>query len=193
MNNRQKEFIELMKQGFNYGLLSECCNILDNKRERIRKADREAGIYPYYGPNGVQAYVNKYTFDGEFVLVAEKGVVTTDEGRPIVNWATGKIGCGDSVHIISEKQGTLLRFLYYYLQCVDIRMIVTTGMIPSLTITAFRNIRVPIIPIEYQQKIVNNLDMFYYSYKDFEKEVTLVNKLLKENFMSRIFNFKELK
>lgn len=193
MNNKLKEFIELKKQVFNYGLLSECCNILDNKRERIIKAEREAGIYPYYGPNGVQAYVNKYTFDGEFVLVAEKGVVTTEEGRPIVNWATGKIGCGDSVHIISERQGTLLRFLYYYLQCVDIRMIVTTGMIPSLTITSFRNIKVPIIPIEYQQEIVNVLDMFYYSYKDLEKEYKLIDNLLKQNLTSKLLNFKELK
>lgn len=193
MNIKLKEFIELKKQGFNYGLLSECCNILDNKRERIIKAEREAGIYPYYGPNGVQAYVNKYTFDGEFVLVAEKGVITTAEGRPIVNWATGKIGCCDSVHIISARQGTLLRFLYYYLQCVDIRMIVTTGMIPSLTITAFRNIRVPIIPIEYQQEIVNVLDLFYYSYKDLEKEYKLIDKLLKQNLTSKLLNFKELK
>lgn len=193
MNIKLKEFNELKKQGFNFGLLSECCYILDNKRERIIKADREAGIYPYYGPNGVQAYVNKYTFDGEFVLVAEKGVVTTDEGRPIVNWATGKIGCGDSVHIISEKQGTLLRFLYYYLQCVDIRMIVTTGMIPSLTITAFRNIKVPIIPIEFQQELVNVLDTFYYSYKDLEKEYELIDKLLKQNLTSKLLNFKELK
>ena len=44
MNNKLKEFRELKKQGFNYGLLCECCYILDNKRERIIKADREAGI-----------------------------------------------------------------------------------------------------------------------------------------------------
>lgn len=72
-------------------------------------------------------------------------------------------------------------------------MIVTTGMIPSLTITAFRNIRVPIIPIEYQQEIVNVLDMFYYSYKDIEKECKLIDKLLKQNLTSKLLNFKELK
>ena len=57
----------------NMMLLEDCCEILDSMRIPITAADRKAGPYPYYGANGIQDYVDGFTHDGEYILVAEDG------------------------------------------------------------------------------------------------------------------------
>ena len=53
--------------------VAEACEILDNMRIPITASDRKKGIYPYYGANGLQDYVDDYIFDDELVLLAEDG------------------------------------------------------------------------------------------------------------------------
>ena len=100
--------------------LEKCCQVLDNKRKPITKSAREAGEYPYYGANGIQDYVADYIFDGTFVLVGEDGSVMTPNGTPVVNWAEGKIWVNNHAHIIAEIDDVLLRYLFHYLQIVDV-------------------------------------------------------------------------
>ena len=45
----------------------------DNLRIPVAASLRVAGTTPYYGANGIQDYVDGYTHDGEFILVAEDG------------------------------------------------------------------------------------------------------------------------
>ena len=132
---------------------------MDNKRKPIAKAARTAGEYPYYGANGIQDYVSDYIFDGVFVLVGEDGSVITPEGTPVVKWAEGKIWVNNHAHIIKESDGVLLRYLYYYLQTVNVVPLIH-GNIPKLTNGDFRTISIAIPPMKTQQKIVKILDRF---------------------------------
>lgn len=139
--------------------LVECCNILDGKRKPITKGARESGQYPYYGANGVQDYVADYIFDGTFVLVGEDGSVITPEGTPVVHWAEGKIWVNNHAHIIAEKPGVLLRYLFYYIQTIDIHNLVH-GNIPKLTQGDLKGLEIPIPPLPIQGEIVRMLDTF---------------------------------
>lgn len=139
--------------------LDECCNLLDKKRKPITKASREAGEYPYYGANGVQDYVIDYIFDGTFVLVGEDGSVITKSGTPVVTWAEGKIWVNNHAHIVEEKEGVMLRYLYHYLQTIDITALVH-GNIPKLTGGDFRALRIAVPLVEVQREIVRILDFF---------------------------------
>lgn len=150
---------ELCPNGIEYLPLEKCCTILDNKRKPVTKAAREAGEYPYYGANGIQDYVSDYIFNGTFVLVGEDGSVITSSGTPVVTWATGKIWVNNHAHIISEIDGVLLRYLFHYLQTVNVTPLIH-GNIPKLTGGDFRAIRVPIPPLAVQQEIVRILDGF---------------------------------
>lgn len=118
---------ELCPNGVEFKPLEECCVSLDNKRKPVTKAAREEGEYPYYGANGIQDYVSDYIFDGTFVLVGEDGSVITDRGTPIVNWAEGKIWVNNHAHIISEKEGVSLRYLYHVTKKVDILILGEAG------------------------------------------------------------------
>ena len=150
---------KLCPDGVEYRPLEQCCNILDNKRKPVTKGSREAGEYPYYGANGIQDYVSDYIFDGTFVLVGEDGSVITSNGNPVVTWAEGKIWVNNHAHIVSEIEGVLLRYLYHFIQTVDISNYVH-GNIPKLTGKDFRGLEVPVPPLEVQREIVRVLDHF---------------------------------
>ena len=145
--------------GVEYRPLVECCNILDGKRKPITKGARQPGPYPYYGANGIQDWVADYIFDGIYVLVGEDGSVITPSGTPVVNWAEGKIWVNNHAHIIAEKPGVLLRFLYFFIQTIDIHNLVH-GNIPKLTQGDLNELEIPIPPFPVQEEIVRVLDTF---------------------------------
>ena len=159
MNKLDELIKELCPNGVEFWPLEKCCNILDNKRKPVSKSTREVGDYPYYGANGIQDYVSDYIFDGTFVLVGEDGSVITQNGNPVVNWAHGKIWVNNHAHIISEGNGVILRFIFHYLQTVNITDLVH-GNIPKLTGRDFKAIKIPVPPLEVQHEIVRILDNF---------------------------------
>lgn len=150
---------QLCPDGVEFRPLEKCCEVLDNKRKPITKSAREAGEFPYYGANGVQDYVAGYIFDGVYVLVGEDGSVMTPNGNPVVNWAEGKIWVNNHAHIISEAKGVLLRYLFHYLQTVNVKPLIH-GNIPKLTGGDFRALQIPVPPLPVQSEIVRILDNF---------------------------------
>lgn len=57
--------------------LGDVTENLDYKRVPIAQKDRAdlEKLYPYYGAQGIVDYVDDYIFDGEYLLVAEDGVM----------------------------------------------------------------------------------------------------------------------
>lgn len=139
--------------------LEKCCNILDNKRKPITKSTRTTGEYPYYGANGIQDYVADYIFDGKYVLVGEDGSVINENGNPIVTWAEGKIWVNNHAHIIEEIEGVSLRYLYHYIQTINVTSLIH-GNIPKLNQGDFRKLQIAVPPLEVQCEIVHILDDF---------------------------------
>lgn len=141
--------------------LGEAVTNLDRFRLPVTKASRSAGIYPYYGANGVQDYVGEFIFDGTYLLMGEDGSVTQADGTPVLNWATGRIWVNNHAHVLAEKDGGVsLRFLYYFLQVVDIRSIVTGSAQPKLNQGNMNTIAVPVPNQGEQRRLVGILDKF---------------------------------
>ena len=151
---------DMCPNGVEWKTLGEVCEILDAKRKPVTKSQRASGEYPYYGANGIQDYVNDYIFDGTFLLIGEDGSVINKDKSPVINWAKGKIWVNNHAHILSEKKDiVLLRFLYYYLQTIDVSDLVW-GTPPKLNQQNLRSIEIPLPPLEIQNRIVEILDRF---------------------------------
>ena len=159
MSKLERLIQQYCPDGVEWKPLGECCNILDGKRKPITKGARQSGPYPYYGANGIQDWVANYIFDGTYVLIGEDGSVITPNGTPVVNWAQGKIWVNNHAHIIAEKTGVLLRFLFYYIQIIDIHNLVH-GNIPKLTQGDLKELEIPVPPLPVQEEIVRILDAF---------------------------------
>ncbi len=159
MNKIERLLQTLAPDGVGFRKLGEVCEILDNRRIPIAKNKRKPGIYPYYGANGIQDYVDSYIFDGDFVLVGEDGSVINKDNTPVVNWASGKIWVNNHAHVLQTKNELKLKFLYFYLQTIDVSYYVA-GTPPKINQENLKQITIPIPPLEIQQEIVKILDAF---------------------------------
>ena len=155
--------------------LGEICNVLDNRRKPVSKGNRNKGIYPYYGANGVQDYVDDYIFDGTYLLLGEDGSVINSDKSPVLHWATGKIWVNNHAHILEENDNALLRYVYYSLQCTDVSDIVR-GIPPKINQANMRGIQIPLPSRADQERIVDILDTFTSSIDNLKEQIALRRK-----------------
>lgn len=141
--------------------LEDVCEILDSKRKPIKKSKRIIGIYPYYGANGIQDYVNDFIFDGSFVLMGEDGSVIDKNNNPILHWVNNKkIWVNNHAHILKNNDDHInLKYIYYSLSVCDVSLIVK-GTPPKINQANLRNIKILIPPLSIQEYIVSILDKF---------------------------------
>ncbi|WRD04909.1 restriction endonuclease subunit S [Helicobacter pylori] len=184
----------LAPKGVEFRKLGEVCEILDNRRIPIAKNKRNPGIYPYYGANGIQDYIDSYIFDGDFVLVGEDGSVINKNNTPVVNWASGKIWVNNHAHVLQTKNELKLKFLYFYLQTIDVSYCVA-GTPPKINQENLKKITIPIPPLEIQQEIVKILDQFSLLTTDLLAGIPAEIKVRKkqyEYYREKLLTFKPL-
>ncbi|MDY6126710.1 restriction endonuclease subunit S [Anaerococcus sp.] len=141
--------------------LEDVCEILDYKRKPISKNKRIKGIYPYYGANGVQDYVNDYIFDGTYILMGEDGSVIDKNNNPILHWVDDKkIWVNNHAHVLKNLNNEInLKYVFYYLSTCDVSSIVK-GTPPKINQGNLRKIRILIPPMNVQEYVVSILDKF---------------------------------
>lgn len=132
--------------------------IANTSRCPVKASNRIAGNTPYYGANNIQDYVEGYTHDGTYVLVAEDG--TTSVENYSVQWATGKFWANNHVHVLRGIDCVNSRFLFHYLRIVDFAPFLTGGGRAKLTKKDLIRVPIPIPPLHVQQEIVRILDKF---------------------------------
>ena len=82
--------------------LSDIADRFDNLRVPITASDRKPGDTPYYGANGIQDYVEGFTHNGEFILVAEDGA--NDLKNYPVQYVNGKVWVNNHAHVLQGKK-----------------------------------------------------------------------------------------
>ncbi|MGX6979366.1 restriction endonuclease subunit S [Vagococcus elongatus] len=78
--------------------LGEIADRYDNLRIPITASKRIKGTIPYFGANGIQDYVEGYTHEGEFILIAEDGA--NDIRNYPVHYVSGKVWVNNHAHVI---------------------------------------------------------------------------------------------
>ena len=138
--------------------LEEVCEILDSKRVPITSKDRTKGIYPYYGANGVQDYVDGYIFDDDLVLLAEDGGNFGSKDKPIAYRVSGKCWVNNHAHVLKPKECINVDYLCYSLMFYDVGSIINGATRQKLNQSAMRKMMITLPSIEEQKQIVFNLD-----------------------------------
>lgn len=106
--------------------LGEVATRHDNLRIPITAKDRIPGDTPYYGANGIQDYVEGYTHEGEFVLVAEDGA--TDLDNYPVQLISGLSWVNNHAHVIKAIPDVAQnRFIMYLIKSMDIASYLVGG------------------------------------------------------------------
>ncbi len=138
--------------------LEDVCEILDNQRVPVTAKDRTKGIYPYYGANGIQDYVDDYIFDDELVLLAEDGGNFGSKDRPIAYRVSGKCWVNNHAHVLKAKDCIDVDYLCYSIMFYDVSSLVNGATRQKLNQATMRKMLIPLPSKEKQLEIVANLD-----------------------------------
>ena len=138
--------------------------------ERDKIKDKK---YPYYGAQGIIDYVDKYLFDGEYILVAEDGNNLKTQTNNVCTYTNGRFWVNNHAHIIKSKNSNNNRYIYYLLNLVDFKKYVTGSAQPKLTQDNLNKIELTIHDVENQDKIANILSSL-------DSKIELNNKINKE-------------
>ena len=173
-NNRT--FLEKLLDGaeVKWMPLDEVANIANNARKPVKSSLRISGNIPYYGANNIQDYVEGYTHDGEFVLIAEDGSASLE--NYYIQWAVGKFWANNHVHVVNGKEKLNNRFLYHYLTNMNFIPFLAGKERAKLTKAKLQQIPIPIPPLSVQTKIVKILDALTALTSELTSELTLRRK-----------------
>ena len=106
--------------------VSDVANRYDNLRIPVAANLRVPGSTPYYGANGIQDYVDGFTHEGEFVLVAEDGA--NDLKNYPVKCVNGRIWVNNHAHVLQSKPEIAdNKFLAYSISQSDIESLLVGG------------------------------------------------------------------
>ena len=150
--------------------IEEIANLHDNLRVPVEKSMREKGNIPYYGANGIQDYVNGYTHNGSYVLIAEDGANDLQE-YPI-RYASGKMWVNNHVHVLDGKNSVSdTRFLSYSMSTIDYQAAITGGTRAKLNGHILMQLALDLPPLAEQQAIAQVLS-------DMDSEIEQLKKKL---------------
>ena len=117
------------------GAVSEVIEFHDSKRIPLSNRERAKldKVYPYYGATSVMDYVDKYLFDGIYLLLGEDGTVIDANGFPILQYVEGKFWVNNHAHILTGKNGFTVELLYLLFSLTNVGSIVTGAVQPKIS------------------------------------------------------------
>lgn len=141
----------VMPADWHNSTVSEIIELHDSKRIPLSSRERAdlAKIYPYYGATSVMDYVDKYLFDGIYLLLGEDGTVVDSKGFPILQYVEGKFWVNNHAHIITGKNGFSVELLYLLFSLTSVQSIVTGAVQPKISQANLNKVPV-IIPSEVE-------------------------------------------
>ena len=123
----------------------------DNLRIPVAANLRVHGTTPYYGANGIQDYVDGFTHDGEFVLVAEDGA--NDLKNYPVKCVNGRVWVNNHAHVLQGKARIADNsFLAFAISQSDIESLLVGGGRAKLNAETLMSIefRLPCLQEQYR-------------------------------------------
>jgi len=168
------------------------CAIYDNLRKPLSKIERNkmkyGNLYPYYGAGNVIDFINRYCFDGYYLLIAEDGTVTSDGTKPTLQLVNGKFWVNNHAHVLQCKSEWKTKFLYYALLNVDINPYITGSVQPKLNQKNLLSISLLIPESESEQRAIASIfppieDKIELLRQENETLYNMINTLFKQWFI----------
>jgi len=105
------------------------------------------------GKNAIYGYTNQYKVEAPALTLSGRGTIGYCELRKENFYPIVRLIC-----IKPKKKSVNISFLKYYIETIKFK-VPTTG-IPQLTVPMISNYKIPVPPVEEQEKIVNILNRF---------------------------------
>lgn len=126
------------------------------------------GTTPVYGTGGIMLYVSDFLYDGKAILLPRKGSLSN------IMYSEGKIWTVDTMYYASVNENIANPYyLYRYLTLLDLAHLDSGSTLPSMTKSAYTNLKINLPEITIQNKIASILSFL-------DSKIELNNKISKE-------------
>ena len=165
----------------------EVCEVYQPKT--ISKKELKVdGKYKVYGANGVIGFFDKFNHEESEVLLTCRGATcgTVNVSKPF-SWING------NAMVVKPINNLLIKnYIKYFLQTIDKKSVITGAAQPQITRSSLEKLKIPVPPLQEQEKIVERLDKVFESISEKLK----IEKLRKEELSTlsksiydELFNF----
>ncbi|EOU1646419.1 restriction endonuclease subunit S [Clostridium perfringens] len=144
-----------------------------------KEVETESGIYKILGTGGVIGYTNEYLWNKPSVLIGRKG--TIDKPRYIEEpfWTV------DTLFYTKINNENNVKWIYYYLNNIDLKKYNEATGVPSLSVNNLNNIKVITPSLKEQEKIAEILSTVDEQIENTEKLIQK-NQELKKGLMQQL-------
>ena len=136
------------------GKTFDICNQLRLPLSRSVR-ERMAGPYPYYGPTGVQGWINEYRVEGEYALIGEDGDNFLKwRNQPMTLLVRGKFNVNNHAHLVRGTKN-LTEWFYWFFVNRDITSYLTRQGAGRYKLTKATLAQIPcVLPPESEQRAI---------------------------------------
>lgn len=166
--------------------LGEAVDSFDEKRIPIESTQRTQGCYPYYGATGIIDYIDKYIFDGEYILLAEDGANIILRSSPLVYLTHGKFWVNNHAHVLKDKRNAN-SFLKVELENVNYEKYNSGTAQPKLNAKSIMQIDISSTSLTEENSIGNFFDLLDNLITVNQRKVDLLKKA-KKALLQKIFD-----
>lgn len=139
----------------------------------------ENGIYPFFTCAKKIYKINTYAFDDEAVLVAGNGDLN-------VKYYNGKFNAYQRTYVLTAKNNEIsIKYLYFFMQTYiqKLRDKSIGGVIKYIKLGNLTDAKIPILPLEDQQKIAQQLTKIEELINKRQETIKLLDELIKSTFL----------
>jgi type I restriction enzyme S subunit len=121
--------------GWSVRFLGQIADNFDRLRRPLSKIERATmqGEFPYYGAAKVFDYIDRYLFEGEYLLLAEDGSVIGQDRAPVLQLVDEKFWPNNHTHVLRGRGHVSTHLLYLALSQIDVTPYITGAAQPKIT------------------------------------------------------------
>ena len=114
---------------------------------------RDEGPYAVYGGNGLRGYTDRFTHDGEYVLIGRQGALCGN-----INYSEGQFWPSEHAVVVTPRETLSVGWLGELLRVMDLNQYSASAAQPGLAVDTIAALRVPIPAFDEQHAIAAFLD-----------------------------------